>query len=803
MEDSSLHQPKMVGREEELGLLKSALSKTIDGNGSTVLVSGEAGIGKTRLVSEIVSLAENNGALAIKGWCLPECLEPLMPVKEALRSAGLQDLMADAPPPKVLSFYLLNDAGMLFAKAERIKTDMDADIFAAMLKAVSCFVTDSLRMMGKGDASGLSSISHSGYKILIQSRGKFSLAVVIEGIENEFLIEDMKRLLAEIEPTMNPDTIDTSEYNDVETKLTWLINSAKYDGSYVHDDPRIKQENLFDNVLLGLQRASLNSPIMLFLDDIQWADPSTLGLLHYLSRNTRNSKIMMLATYRPEDVIRSQDGSTHHLETVMQNMSRESLFLEIRLKRLGQEDTESMIQSALGSAELPIDLAARIHKESEGNPFFILEVIRLLAEEKIIIKESGTWHLTTDIDEIHLPSKIFDVIQRRLNRLLKEQFEILECASVVGEKFGSDVVGKSLDVNRITLLKNLSDIEKVHRLIHSLDVKYCFDHSKIREVLYNGISTELKIEYHRMIAESYAELFSGKQMEIAEELAYHFMEARDPRAVPHLIIAGDKAKEKYSNEEAISFYTQAIERMNDVPEPRIFESLGDLYKIVGNCERAIAAYEKALPLSNEPASKAEIYCKMSLTYERHSEYEKGIAAARMGLELLGDEPHPAKSELLGAMTWNYIRQSNYDPGIKLQNESLKNATSVGDMKGIAKSHHLMDSICWFRGNFEEALVHYQKALAILRDAGDEHLKVNTLNNIGVVFMETGRLDEALGYFEEGLAYEQMVGDKHGMACATDNIGNLYHTKGEVEKALGYHLRALHTSSVKDAGSSMS
>ncbi|MCK4266056.1 MAG: hypothetical protein KAX31_02175, partial [Thermoplasmata archaeon] len=349
------------------------------------------------------------GATLVRGWCLAENLEPMMPVKEALRCAELYDLISESPPPRVLSVYLVNNAGMLVSKVERSESDLDADIFASMLSAVGNFVEDSLSMMGKGSAGELNTIGYSNFKIILQSRGGLSLAVVIEGSESEFLIDDIISVLTDIGDRQIPDMIEESTVAWIEPKIQWFISSGKYDGAFIVDDPRLRQENLFDNVLLGLQRASVKNPVVFFLDDIQWADPTTLNLLHYLARNTKKNRIILLATYRPEDLAPDKDGTPHHLETTMQNMSRESLFKDIALQRLGKEDTEKVVTNVLGALSLPAEFKERIFKETEGNPFFVLELLHLLVEEGHISRADDAWQLLEPIEDIQLPSRIYDV----------------------------------------------------------------------------------------------------------------------------------------------------------------------------------------------------------------------------------------------------------------------------------------------------------------------------------------------------------------------------------------------------------
>jgi tetratricopeptide (TPR) repeat protein len=368
---------------------------------------------------------------------------------------------------------------------------------------------------------------------------------------------------------------------------------------------------------------------------------------------------------------------------------------------------------------------------------------------------------------------------------------MLECASVVGEKFGSEVVGLSLGLNRISTLKTLSSIEKEHRLIHSLGAKYCFDHSKIREVMYSGINAELRAEYHRIVAQSYEQLFLGKEAEIVEELAHHYLQAGDTIAAKYLKMAGDRATGRYANEEAIKFYSLAMD-LTDDPGQRAYmlEKLGDLFTIVGQCDKAIATYSSAIEIAKEPVRKADLHRKMTLTFERHSEYERGIAAAQTGLDILGGGDDPVRCGLFNAMSLNYIRMGSYDKALEILYLAMTDATRLSEKKEIANTHRLMGITWWFRGDYDKALEHYQSALVIQREIGDDSGKESTLNNIGVVYMETGHLDEALDYFMEGLEYGEMVGDKSGMASTLDNLGGLYHAKGEAEKALGYQLRGL-------------
>ena len=192
MEGPALNDPELIGRSDELDRLTNALNDAIEGKGSTIFIGGEAGIGKTRLVNELKTIAVEKDVNIIQGWCLAESLEPLMPVKTALREAGLQHLISGEPPPAVVSAYLINNAGILLSQAEREESGLDPDIFAGMLQAVGNFLQDSLSMMGDGERGSLNSLSYGDFTIYIQSNNTLLIAVVIKGAISEFLIEDIK-----------------------------------------------------------------------------------------------------------------------------------------------------------------------------------------------------------------------------------------------------------------------------------------------------------------------------------------------------------------------------------------------------------------------------------------------------------------------------------------------------------------------------------------------------------------------------------------------------------------------------------
>jgi pimeloyl-ACP methyl ester carboxylesterase len=351
---------------------------------------------------------------------------------------------------------------------------------------------------------------------------------------------------------------------------------------------------------------SEKQPLLLFIDDLHLADTASLSLLYYLARHVQNSKILVVGTYRPEEVTTTYEGTVHPLLDTLQRMSRENLFQKIELERLSQVNYSDFISSILG-VELD-DLVRLVYEETEGNPFFAIETIRLLMQQNALIKEDAGWRLSKNVEKIEIPPRVYDVVVRRINTLRDEEREILDCASVVGEEFSSSMVEKVSGLNRVRLLKSLSNIERKHHLVHSFEGGCRFDHSKIREALYNEIPSDLRKEYHSMIAGCMEEENKGHLKEVVNELAYHYYQSGNThKAIPYLLKAGEDAREKWAVFEAVKFFSQALEMMgNDErwseDKTRTLEALGDVYAFAAQHEKANECYEKGMASAKDDAA---------------------------------------------------------------------------------------------------------------------------------------------------------------------------------------------------------
>jgi pimeloyl-ACP methyl ester carboxylesterase len=375
----------------------------------------------------------------------------------------------------------------------------------------------------------------------------------------------------------------------------------------------LESESCIANLAQLLINFSKKQPLVLFIDDMQFADSSSLKLFRNLAKKIKKSNLLLIGAYRKEDMIKTYEGTTH---SFFENsvFNAESLAQKIELNRLSQIDCYKLINNVLGIYDYR--LAKLIYEETGGNPFFILETIKYLINKKFLIPKGKKWDVTRNIYEIKIPHTIQDLISRRIYDLRDEERDVLDCASVVGEHFSSDLIENVTGFNRLQVLRRLNRIERKYQLIHYSDGKYRFDHAKIREVLYQAIAPELRKEYHSLIAENLEKSYKNHLDYEINQLAYHYYKSSNSqKAIPYLIEAGKRSRKQYALFETIRSFSQALEIMKDNEQlnserTETFEALGDLYGFVAEHELANDYYIRGIANTDDKLAKSRMQKKI-------------------------------------------------------------------------------------------------------------------------------------------------------------------------------------------------
>ncbi len=348
---------------------------------------------------------------------------------------------------------------------------------------------------------------------------------------------------------MGPGAADIAEiFLEVRDKLPGLVPPPAL------DSPEASRFRLFDSITTFLKNVAQSQPLVLVLDDLHWADQPSLLLLQFLARELGNARVLLLGAYRDVELSRH-----HPLSETLAQLSREPIFQRIPLRGLSREDTQPFIWATAGIRS-PTARADAIHDRTEGNPFFMAEVVRLLSEQGGLTEEEAGGPLG-----IQVPEGVRDAIGQRLNRLTKQCNQMLTTASVIGREFDFKLL-RTLreDQTEGQLLNAVDEALKAHLIDELPDAtdRYQFSHALIQETLAGELSTTRKVRLHARIAQALEKLYGPQAEAHAAELTYHFAEAESvlgaEKLVKYSLLAGERALASYAWEEGSSHFQRGL-----------------------------------------------------------------------------------------------------------------------------------------------------------------------------------------------------------------------------------------------------
>ena len=696
-----------VGRGNELAELKKYLGLMLNHNGNTVMVSGELGVGKNRLVNELKKYAIMRSVRFLNGRALyAEKLTPYLPFKEMLRS----------------------------------------------------YVDESKK---SGSASAINDILST---------------------------EEISELLPLGLPSGS-----VSKTKEVQTG----------------------RERMFEAFYNAIVKMAEEKPLILFMDDLQYADVASLYLLHYLSRNIKNSRIMLIGAYRPEEIVNVDNP----LSETLGRMDAERLYHTIEVKRLNVDDVKEMIESitdkgVLNSAtldfnakcdgkvqstfpsilgisrensvisqretfrlrSLPDDFIDFIYDKTNGNPLFVEE----------IIKSSDKMQKT--------PDTITDLINRRIGRLEEVSRGLLSYAAVIGSKFSYDTVRDASGIDEGKLVGILESLIKFRVIYEEPTIPglYCFNPPIIKEVIYAGLSEKRAELLHKKVGdalESYKEKNDGV-------LAYHFSKAREyEKALHYSEDAGDRAVSLFAPNEAMRYYETALNSVEKLDgkiseKTGLLGKLGQVYFTVGEFDKSIETYEKLITLCISSDDKThlakacraigEIYAireewKKSLEY-----YNAGMQASEKIKDTLGI------SEAKRGIGMVYCRAGKYNEALLW----LKQSLNINEPSFTAHIRMDIGTVYWYLGRYEEAVENYEKSLKYFEKTNDKPMILRAMINIGAVYTKKGESEKAISCYEKAAELSKTTGELRLNGYALSNAAEDFIKTGKIEKALEYSKKAM-------------
>jgi tetratricopeptide (TPR) repeat protein len=360
-------------------------------------------------------------------------------------------------------------------------------------------------------------------------------------------------------------------------------------------DPEEERYRLLQGVSEFLSNAANVQPMLVVLEDLHDADKGTLEMLTHVSRSLAGARLLIVGTYRDVEVDRS-----HPLSAALAELRRVSTYERVLLRGLNADEVRRMMESITGES-VPWGLAEAVHRQTEGNPLFVQEVVRYLAEEGLIARKEGRWRPTRDTPlEMSIPEGLRDVIGKRLSLLSPECNQLLTVASVIGREFALETlkalagIGEDIFVNALKEAVRLSVLEE--RSQRGV-VRYRFTHAFFRQTLYEEMIAPQRLKLHRQVAGSLEILYAKRLVQHATDLAEHFSHSTDPtdlaKAVSYAEMAAKRATEVYAYGEAVRLLEQAL-KVQEVLDPEdkvkkcdLLLALGDALLLAGEHQRVV------------------------------------------------------------------------------------------------------------------------------------------------------------------------------------------------------------------------
>ncbi len=367
--------------------------------------------------------------------------------------------------------------------------------------------------------------------------------------------------------------------------------------SNLETPPALESESarfrLFDSITTFLKNASQTQPLMVVLDDLHWADRSSLRLLEFLARELGDSRLLLVGCYRDIELSRQ-----HPLAETLARLAREPVFRRQLLGGLGLEELGQFIEATTG-IEVSQELTGTLYAHTEGNPFFMTEVIRLLSESG----DLSASHIGTP-GTLRIPDGVREVVGQRLNRLSEQCNEILTTASIIGREFSfrllislNDTAPEDLVLEAIEEALAAHVIEEASATIGG----YQFTHALIRETLSQELSATRRARLHAQVSEALETIYGDNAETHASELAYHFGEAQavlgTEKLVRYSILAGEQALAAYAYEDALAHFQRALAAKNESISESVPASDSDTAAILfgmGHAQVALNQVEEAV-----------------------------------------------------------------------------------------------------------------------------------------------------------------------------------------------------------------
>ena len=589
---------------------------------------------------------------------------------------------------------------------------------------------------------------------------------------------------------------------------------------YRSEKDQLQQADLFEQYTKVLQVISQKHPLILMLDDLQWADPGSIGLLFHLGRRLRGSKIILIGAYRPEEVAMGRPSSDsgmerHPLETVIHEFQRD--FGEIIID-LSETEGRGFVEAFIDSEPncLDSDFRKVFYQHTSGHPLFSVELLRgLQARGDLIKDESGRWIARSDLNWDTLPARVEAVIDERIKRLPEDWRSILAAASVEGEIFTAEAVARVMEIDKDQVLGCLSGpLTHKHHLVKAQGLEwlgdqrlsfYRFRHFLFQKYLYDQFDPVQRAHLHHRMGRVLLDLHGEKAEELSVILAWHFESAgMILKAAEYLLQAGNRAVEMFAYDEAISHLKHGLDLIETLPEtPQRVQVEISLLLALGLPLSAVKSptdaeseqlYGRVKQLTQNIGPSIELFQALLGLKEYYDLRLELQTALQLGHEMRNLAEYLDKPELLVlahhgiGVTFLYSGRAEDFLNQQQQMLALYNSEYGNALVEILGYDLLADTLVgtgwalWFLGYADQSEVSYKKVFDLISEAGQPYF-ANALMSAAYHYVSLGEVAHARDKAEKAITFSREHGFSFWLGGALGPMGWVLGEEGHLEEGI--------------------
>jgi predicted ATPase len=563
----------------------------------------------------------------------------------------------------------------------------------------------------------------------------------------------------------------------------WFQHLAKL----IHQDQemRLEERRLFAQYTALLKAVAAHRPLLLLFEDLHWVDAASNGLLFHLSRALGDSRILLVGTYRPDELLVGRGGERHPLAGVVGEFKRRHGEIWLDLGDLPPAEGRQFVDAYLDTQpnRLGHPFREALFRRTEGHALFTVELLRAVQERGDLRQDAeGYWIEGGSIDWQTLPARVEGVIEQRLDRLPAALQAVLTAASVEGEVFTAEVVARVQRLDERELVQRFSrELDRQHRLVNAQALewigqqrlsRYRFRHQLFQQYLYQRLVDSERAYLHEAVGQALEALYGAQTEHVAVPLARHFAQAGlTEKAVAYLLQAGEQAQRLSANQEAIHHLTQGLAMLKTLPDtPAHARQELALQLALGNALAVVKGY--GAPEVGETYSRAQELCRQ-----------------------VGEMPQRF-TVLHGLFGYHNLR-NELQTARALAEQMLRLAQNQPDPTLLVPAHHVLGNNLLFLGEFGLAREHLEQGItfydalhhrAYVRSYGQDE-GVACLANLGAILWLLGYPDQALQRSRQALTLAQTLSHPFSLAIAL-NFATLVHWLRQEAQATQQHAEAL-------------